>query len=264
MRRIVFDLFPGGKRKCVTFSYDDGMIYDKRLVEILDRFGAKGTFNLNAKNLTSERHIDKAFIKEISNHHEIACHAYTHPFLERLPVSVLVKEIYEEKKVLEDIIEKPIIGMAYPFGTYDSDVETALKANGIKYCRTVRSTNGFTLPDNYLEWHPSCHHNGAIEVVEKFFKQKKWHVLPVFYIWGHSYEFNDANNWEVIENLLTKLSEDDNIWYATNGEIYDYMQAIKELRVSISETSVYNPSAVTVYATVDDKQVEFKPGLTIL
>ncbi len=261
MRRIECNLYPNGKKRCVTFSYDDGFIYDVRLTELLDKYGAKCTFNLNGKNINTDKYIDKGFIREISNRHEIACHAYSHPFLERLPVGMIVKEIYEEKRILEDIIEKPVIGMAYPYGTYDDDVLTALKAVDVKYSRTVRSTGSFGHPNNYLEWHPSCHHKNALPLADTFV-QRLWR-LPLFYVWGHSYEFNDDNNWELMDELLKKLSEVDDVWYATNGEVYDYINAVKNLRIAVDEKSVYNPSAVTVFATLDGKRVvELKPGLT--
>ena len=40
--------FPDGKQKAVTFSYDDGCRDDIRLVEILDRYKIKCTFNINS------------------------------------------------------------------------------------------------------------------------------------------------------------------------------------------------------------------------
>ncbi len=264
MRKINFNLYPNGKTKCVTFSYDDGRIYDERLTEIFDKYGAKCTFNLNAKNLDRDGFISNEFIRKLSEKHEVACHGYTHPFLERMPVGVTLKEVYEDKQALESIVKRPIIGMAYPFGTYDGDVIGALKSVDIKYCRTVKATNGFGYPDEWRAWHPTCHHNTALSFVDAFKARRTWHALPLFYVWGHSYEFNDNNNWEVMEELLEKLSEDQTIWYATNGEVYDYMTALKNLRVTCDETSVYNPSAISVFATVDGKIVEFESGLTIL
>ncbi len=47
MRNYV-TLFPRGKIRALTFSYDDGATQDKRLVDILNHFNLKGTFNLNA------------------------------------------------------------------------------------------------------------------------------------------------------------------------------------------------------------------------
>ena len=36
------------KKKAITFSFDDGVEQDVRTIEILDKYGLKGTFNLNS------------------------------------------------------------------------------------------------------------------------------------------------------------------------------------------------------------------------
>ena len=41
-------LFPGGLKRALTLSYDDGVEQDVRLIEIMNRHGLKGTFNLNS------------------------------------------------------------------------------------------------------------------------------------------------------------------------------------------------------------------------
>lgn len=41
-------MFPDGKKKALTLSYDDGVEQDRRLVEILNRYGIKATFNINS------------------------------------------------------------------------------------------------------------------------------------------------------------------------------------------------------------------------
>ena len=43
----VYKVFPGGKFKVLTFSYDDGKIEDRRLVKLFNKFNLKATFNLN-------------------------------------------------------------------------------------------------------------------------------------------------------------------------------------------------------------------------
>ena len=43
----IYKAFPGGKHKVLTFSYDDGKLEDRRLVEIFNKNGLRGTFNLN-------------------------------------------------------------------------------------------------------------------------------------------------------------------------------------------------------------------------
>ena len=81
------------------------------------------------------------------------------------------------------------------------------------------------------------------------------------YVWGHSYEFNDANNWEVIEEFCEYMGGREDIWYATNIEIIDYMDAAKALKFSGNNELVYNPSAISVWLNVDDKKmVEVKGG----
>ena len=77
--RTVFMRYPGGKPKAVTFSYDDGVPQDERLVGIFNKYGMKGTFNLNCDKMRSNN-FTKEQIKEIflSNGHEIAVHGAMH------------------------------------------------------------------------------------------------------------------------------------------------------------------------------------------
>ena len=258
-----FNLFPGGKKKCVTFSYDDGAIHDYRMTEIFDKYGAKCTYNLNSNRIGREDTISVDFIRDISTRHEIALHGYMHPFWDKCNRDEFMCDVYEDRKFLEGIIKKPVIGGAYPFGTYDSEVVKTLSSLGVKFCRTTNATYGYRFPDNFLEWHPTCHHRDGIDCAKNFLWYR-YDNLPVLYIWGHSYEFNDNDNWDDLEEILTILSEDDDIWYATNGEIYDYVNALRNLRIDLNGNSVYNPSAVTVYATVDGEVKAFAPGLTVL
>lgn len=264
MKRLVFDLFPGRKRRVVTFSYDDGVYNDMRLCELFDKYGAKCTFNLNTVHIGEEGRPDPKFYREISDRHEIACHGYTHPFFERLPLSTLMSEVYEDKKALEDLIGKPIIGMAYPYGTWNRDAIDVISACGLKYARVTAPTNRFVYPDNWLEWTPTCHHRDALGLVDAFLAIQNWMQLPMFYVWGHSYEFREEGDWAMMEELLKKLSEKDDVWYATNGEIYDYMTALRSLRVTADETAVVNPTATTVLAHFDGKETEIKPGFNKL
>ena len=45
--KVIYTCFPGGKHKVLTMSYDDGRLEDRRLVELFNRYGIRGTFNLN-------------------------------------------------------------------------------------------------------------------------------------------------------------------------------------------------------------------------
>ena len=47
----------------------------------------------------------------------------------------------------------------------------------------------------------------------------------------------------------------EDVWYATNGEIYEYTQAYNRLRFSIDGMRISNPSAIDVYLDYKGKQV---------
>ena len=81
------------------------------------------------------------------------------------------------------------------------------------------------------------------------------------YVWGHSYEFNNNDNWNVIEEFCEYMGGREDIWYATNIEIADYMNVCRNLQFMADCKGVYNPSAVSAWLAVDDKMiVEVKGG----
>ena len=262
MKKIEFNVFPEGKRKAVTFSYDDGQIFDVKLAEMFDDYGIRCTFNLNSHYIGQCGYMDSEAIRRLSVRHEIACHSFFHPHLENLPISRLISEIYEDKRKLEELAEKPVCGMAYPYGTFDRDVKDALRAAGILYSRTTGMNPSFTTPKDFLEWNPNCHHLAAAEKIKSFTAMHGERSL--LYIWGHSYEFNRDKNWNEMEELLKAVANREDTWYATNLEIYDYCTAVKALRVSSDGKTVYNPCLASVYATVNGETVEFASGTTKL
>ena len=41
----------------------------------------------------------------------------------------------------------------------------------------------------------------------------------LLYIWGHSYEFDQKDNWSRMEDLLKLLSGHTDVFYGTNSEV---------------------------------------------
>jgi hypothetical protein len=114
---------------------------------------------------------------------------------------------------------------------------------GIDYARTVQSHGDFRPPANFMTWHPTCHHNhGLMDLLERFKVNSPWNRMPLFYVWGHSYEFNRENNWDLMEEFCKRASHDDSVWYATNIELYDYFQGLRSLRFSVDRKMIFNPS----------------------
>lgn len=256
MNKIV-KLFPGGNKKAFTLSYDDGVTQDKKLVKIFNRYNLKATFNLNSglqgeegsftiNNFAIGR-ISREEIVDLYKGHEIAVHGLTHTSLTDIPRELIVKEVLEDRKNHEDMFRYPVRGMAYPNGVYNKKVMQVLETLGIAYSRTVNNQGNFSLPSNFLEWNPTAHHNDPhLMELAKRFVEEEFCELGIFYLWGHSYEFDLDDNWPVIEKFCEYISNRDNIWYTTNIQIIDYLVALDRLEFSANLTVVHNPSAIPI------------------
>ena len=84
----------------------------------------------------------------------------------------------------------------------------------------------------------------------------------LFYLWGHSYEFDVQNNWHIIEDFCEKMGGREDIWYATNMEIYEYLTAGRSIVASVDGSRLYNPTAFTLYVETETEQILLRPGET--
>lgn len=259
---IKFDRFFGGKRKCLTMSYDDGVESDKRLIEIFDRYGIKGTFHLNSGLMGKGDVIPKDEVAKVYKNHEIACHGVMHHTLTNLPHSFISDEILEDRRALEEIAGYPVRGLSFANGLFSDNVCGAISSLGIVYSRTANSTGGWAIPENFLKWDPTCHHSNALNIIDNFID---WDFQSgfLFYVWGHSFEFDRDNNWDMIENFCSKVSGHDDIWYATNIEIYDYVMAQRSLIVSANGKIIKNPTVFTLWFSKDEDVIKINPGETL-
>ena len=272
-----FYRFPGGLHKALTLSYDDGVEQDVRLMEILDQHGIKCTFNLNSGCWAPEgvtypkgqihRRMSKSQVEKVyrNPNHEVAAHCLTHASLTEISPSEIAWEVLEDRRNLESMFGGIIRGLAYPFGTYSDAVVDALKATGTAYARTVVSTNNFAIPNDWLRLHPTCHHNAPNlpSLCERFLQDRAPFGSQLFYLWGHSYEFEADDNWQVIEEFCEKMGGHDDIWYATNIEIVEYVNACRAIIASADGKTLRNPTAITVWADVNGKQVVIPAGETV-
>ncbi len=275
VRESIYPRFPGGKTKVFTLSFDDGVEQDIRLVSIMKARGITGTFNLNSGLFREEnapyshpliRRLPQTELVDLfaGSDMEIAVHGMKHPNWTELPPETALLDIIEDRKNLERIFQKPIRGCAYPYGAYNETVVRQLQAAGIRYARTVRDTENFSFPENWLTWHPTCHfaHKKIEEFTEKFLNEKFDKNPAIFYIWGHSYELEALNNWNVMETLLNRIGIRTDIWYETNIAVYDYMKAFHRLNFSAETTFVKNPSAISVWIEKKGEILEIPAGET--
>lgn len=278
--------FPEGKLKAVTFSYDDGVKPDIRFSQILNAHGLKGTFNLNSGFIPKVDDGGHLTYDEVREHlrdkgHEVAVHGACHraPTLQRTIDGI--RDVIDCRIALERELGTIVRGMAYPdsgirmrqpgTSSYEK-VREYLSDLGIAYSRTLLGDNdSFDLPVDPYAWMPTAHHNNPniFEYIEKFnainedslYHSRKFAKL--FYIWGHSYEFDRDNNWDRIEKICESLGGREDTWYATNIEIHDYIEAYKSLIFSADERIVYNPTLKKVWFWMDHKSYSVAPGETI-
>lgn len=273
-------LFPEGRQKALTLSYDDGVTQDERLIGMMRKYGMKGTFNINPGLAGDNDWLEqpgvqvdhnkfpKERIMEIYAGQEIAGHTMTHPDLSKVPEGMAAYEIAECRKELEELVKAPVTGMAYPCGRWSEKVKQAAAACGISYARTTKPTFGFSLPEDFLEWHPTCHHTESrmMELLEEFLKpiDQEGYLSPqLYYLWGHAYEFDAFGQWEEIEEFFKTASGREEIWYATNGEICRYLNAVRGLVYSATGDYIFNPSCIDVWMQIDQKEYCIRSGETI-
>ncbi|CAH1210814.1 hypothetical protein PAECIP111891_03596 [Paenibacillus allorhizoplanae] len=226
-----------GKMKAVTFSYDDGVTQDLRLIQIFNKYGLKATFNLNSELLGLENtliregqtvnhtKIHRDQVREVYLGHEVAAHTLTHPLLTQLDETEIVKQVEEDRRNLEVIVGYDVVGMAYPGGGVNNNdyVANVIRNHtDIQYARTTTSTSHFDLQDNLFRFNPTVYHHQEWEQMEKLtedFIALKPDKPQIFYIWGHSYEFDIHDSWDRFEQFCQRISGHEDIFYGTNREV---------------------------------------------
>ena len=280
--RYQFLRFPQGKTRAVTLSYDDGCQQDIRFAEIVSQYGLKCTFNLNSdearKDPLTKEQVENSFL---AHGHEIAVHGSLHRANGSLRSIEGIQECLNCRLELEQRYGRIIRGMAYPdFGirrfannaTYEQ-IRNYLKELDIAYCRTLGSdNNGFELPSDWHCWMPTAHHDNPnlFEYIDQFmnldFSTKQYcanRQPRLFYLWGHSFEFDRRANWDRLEQICQKISGNEDVWYATNIEIYDYVNAYNSLVYSADGKIIYNPTLYEIWFDIDGTLYSIASGETL-
>lgn len=282
--RYRFLRFPGGLEKAVTLSYDDGCKDDIRLSETISHYGLKCTFNICSGFIADkegEWYLTREQIKKyiIDAGNEIAVHGKNHRAPgKQLPIDG-IRDVLECRTELEQAFGMIIRGMAYPDsgirrfenGAEYSDIKHYLTDLGIVYSRTLGSDNdSFALPDDWHAWMPTAHHTNPeiFSYIEKFNNPTDSYIASqtpkLFYLWGHSFEFENSNNWDLLDKICSALAQKPDVWYATNIEIYNYVSAYRSLVFSADGSTVYNPTLLEVWFTEDGKMYSVKSGETLI
>ena len=225
------------KKKAITFSFDDGVTQDIRMVELMNRYGLKSTFNLNSELLgrsgtlsrngerISHYKVDPKDVRSIYEGHEVAVHTLTHPNLTELTQAEIIRQVETDRQNLSKLVGYEVVGMAYPCGGVNNDDRVAeiIKAHtGVKYARTITSTNSFAPGENLYRFNPSVYYLDFDRMMElgRQFVELKTDEPAVFYIWGHSYEMDyQPDCWAKLDEFFRLISGKDDIFYGTNRDV---------------------------------------------
>ncbi len=255
-------VFPGGVTKALVVSMDDGPVQDRRLVELLNRHGIRGTFHLNSGRLGEPGHVSPDEVASLYAGHEVSTHSVSHPYLDSLSRAEITAEVDFDRSVLSLISGGDVRGHAYPFGAYNSEVLEVLRELGFAYARTASPTHKLRLPGDPLAWNPSCHQSAAGELVDAFLARADTE-LALFFIYGHSWELDaeePANGWAYMESLAQRLGGRSDIWYATAIEVADYIQAMCAVQSSLADDSLHNPSGIDLWIRARAPVVRLSSG----
>jgi peptidoglycan/xylan/chitin deacetylase (PgdA/CDA1 family) len=273
-------LFPEGKTKALILSYDDGPTADRQMVKLMNDYGLKGTFHLNSNKLDTKGYLTKAEIKSLFTGHEVSVHTANHPGLGDLSKNDIIYEVVEDRRELERLTGKTVRGMAYPFGNYNDFVVDAITGIGIEYARTTNDSYNLSIPKDFLRWPASIH-----QFAKAYFKpndsENDKKELAIFYnlvddfltskttalldVWGHSWENDgEGNKWEEMEKFFKLVSKKQDVYYTTQIDLVDYINAYKNLKISINKKMIKNLSSIDVYFKIDNSTYKISGGSEII
>ncbi len=231
-----------GKNKAITFSYDDGVTQDKRLIEIFNKYNLKATFNLNSELfgqpgslvcndvVVNHTKVDRKDVKYIYDGHEVAVHTLSHPNLVNIEDDdEVLRQVEQDRCNLSEIVGYDVEGMAYPCGGKNCDDRVAdiIKNNTvIKYARTIQTTKSFEPFADLYQYKGTLYHHGNWDYLfdmGRRFVELQTDTPMIFYIWGHSYEFDIyPERWEFFDEFCKMIANRSDIFYGTNKEVLCY------------------------------------------
>jgi len=266
---MIRKLYPGGKRKAFNITYDDGVMQDLRFVELMNRYGLKGTFNLNSElmrtgfawihpNGMEVKRLPADTARWLYRGHEIASHTRTHPYMHDLSETEVLDQLGRDKADLEEMLGVEVAGFAVPFDYYSPMIADCAKRCGFEYARMSEFSRSYEPCRDYWFWKTGFYHiePGLTEYVDGFFETDR--ELAVCQIVGHSYDLDTEGLWETVETILKRVSAAEDVWSCTNLELVRYLKAMD--LAEIDGNGVHNPSDMELWFAVDGKTVCIPPG----
>ena len=239
---MITRLYPNGKRKAFVLTYDDGVLQDVRLVLLLNKYGLKGTFNLNSLLMEREfewhhekigpvRRLPTAIAAHLYEGHEVASHSCTHPDLSGMSREAIMYELGHDRYLLEQLTGQQVKGFGVPFDYYDGIAVDCVRELGFVYGRGSEETRSYApVWDPYRQQAGMFHlSEGLTDFVDGFLRTDE--ELAACIIVGHSYDLDAENLWETTEEIFKAVSEAEDVLSMTHLELVEYQQAMPQTSV---------------------------------
>lgn len=234
---IVRRCYPGGALKAFNVTYDDGVTQDVRFVELLDRHGLKGTFNLNAQLMEKGfewRHDCGMVIKRLSPEdavktygcHEIASHTLTHPYMRGKTDEELLWEMGEDKRRLEKLFGREVAGFAVPFHYYSQRIAAIAHECGFVYGRCSEESRSYSPHQDPYRWESGIFHLAPEldDFVNGFLATDQ--ELALCQIVGHSYDLDVEDMWDKMDSIFRRVAQGPDIMPMTHIQLVRYLKAM--------------------------------------
>jgi len=264
-------LYPGGKKKAFNITYDDGVTQDIPFSALLNRYGLKGTFNLNSGLMESEyswvhpsgrtiKRLPPEAVAEVYAGHEVASHTLTHPYMHSLSDGEIRYQMAKDKENLERLWGKEVRGFAVPFDYFDDRIAGCAEACGFAYARTSQERYSYVPPTENFHWAAGAYHvmPGFLPFAEGFFETEE--ELALCQIVGHSYDLDTENMWQTMERLLQRIAGDADTVSMTHIQLVTYLDAMKQAQ--IGEDTIHNLSNQELWFSNAEEIFSVKPGQT--
>ena len=260
--------YPNGKRKAFVLTYDDGVLQDVRLVLLLNKYGLKGTFNLNSQLMEREfvwwhkkvgevRRLPNVIAAHLYEGHEVARHSCTHPDMSGMNREGILYELGHDRWLLEQLTGQSVKGFGVPFDYYDGAVVECVRELGFVYGRGSEETRSYAPIWDPARQQAGMFHlsKGLEEFVDGFLETEE--ELANCIIVGHSYDLDAENLWETMERLFARVTADNSVISMTHLELVEYQQAMA--RAEIKDGRVYNHSDKPLWFEIDGRICRVDP-----
>jgi len=141
----------------------------------------------------------------------------------------------------------------WPFGEQkNAKVMQALIDHGFRSIRAtgdVDDRTGFALPADRMHWSYNAHNRTLLKIATKYEAYPDDGNLKFFCFGVHSIDFDRDENWDDLSEFCEKFGNRNDFWYASVGDIFDYEDAVKALR--ITENEITNDSEIDLYIKID-------------